>query len=138
MNFLNIWKHLIEEHKVTAREKLMFAVDHMHPELVPILAGWFGDLVHVEPITAKKEYFVFNLPKYFEHLLLVNQVQSTFTHANILHLESYWLVQDLQEDITRIVTKTPFCNGGNLENYILSLKEEALNNWYVGKVGFLS
>ena len=108
----------------------MSSLDAIYDQLVPILTSWFGDLVHVEPITAKKEYFVFNLPKYFEHLLLVNQIQSTFSDPNILHLQSYWLVQNLDEDITRIVTKTPFCNGGNLENYILSLKEELTNNWY--------
>lgn len=105
----------------------MRAVDFFHPNLVKILTESFGDLVRVEPITAKKEYFVFNLPKYFRHLLLVNQVQSGFTHPNVLPVENYSLLQERSEDITRIVTTTPFCNGGNLENYILSLRDEETN-----------
>jgi len=113
---------------MSSKELLISLLDTLFYELVPILSGHFGELVHVEPITAKKEYFVFNLPKYFEHLLLVNQIQSTFNDPHILELKSYWLVQNLDEDITRIVTKTPFCNGGNLENYIMSLKDELTNN----------
>jgi len=53
------------------------ALDFFFPEFIPTLGSedWFGSFVHVEPINAKKEYFVFNRPKYFQHLLLVNQIQ---------------------------------------------------------------
>lgn len=54
--------------------------------------------------------------------------KSTFNNPNILRLESYWLVQNLDEDITRIVTKTPFCSGGNLENYIWAMKDDNGSN----------
>ena len=63
---------------MTPRETLMSSLDALYPDLVTVLAGEFGGLVHVEPITAKKDYFVFNLPKYFQHLLLVCQLQAGF------------------------------------------------------------
>ena len=80
---LNSWSSFnhtkpFRERKVTLKETLMNSLDLLYPDLVAVLAEEFGGLVHVEPITAKKDYFVFNLPKYFQHLLLVCQLQEGF------------------------------------------------------------
>lgn len=80
---LNSWSSYnhakpFRERKVTIKETLMNSLDLLYPDLVAVLAEEFGGLVHVEPITAKKDYFVFNLPKYFQHLLLVCQLQEGF------------------------------------------------------------
>ena len=68
---------ILESQDKTAKEIIIKGLDNFFPIFVKLLSSekWFGSFVHVEPISATKEYFVFDLPKYFKHLLLVNQIQ---------------------------------------------------------------
>ena len=68
---------ILESQDKTAKEIIIKGLDNFFPNFVKLLSSekWFGSFVHVEPISATKEYFVFDLPKYFKHLLLVNQIQ---------------------------------------------------------------
>ena len=131
---------ILESQEKTAKEIIIKGLDNFFPNFVKLLSSekWFGSFVHVEPISATKEYFVFDLPKYFKHLLLVNQIQVValypflkskrffkleLKHPNILQLDSYWLEQNVDEDITRIITNTKYCRKGSLETYINSLNK---------------
>ena len=130
---------ILESQDKTAKEIIIKGLDNFFPNFVKLLSSekWFGSFVHVEPISATKEYFVFDLPKYFKHLLLVNQIQVgtdsshkkynylklELKHPNILQLDSYWLEQSVDEDITRIITNTKYCRKGSLETYINSLNK---------------
>jgi len=52
----------------------------------------------------------------------------------LLQLNNYWLEQNIEEDITRIITITKYCKNGTLESYInnLSTLSKSENSHYRG------